>query len=61
MKKTMQCISLALAGVVSVGLFAACGQEKEKKAASYVSVDVNPSVSFVLDEEDKVLSVIAEN
>ena len=61
MKKTMQRISLALAGVVSVGLFAACGQEKEKKAASYVSVDVNPSVSFVLDEEDKVLSVIAEN
>ena len=63
MKKTLKTVSIALAGVMTAGLFAACGEtgEKEKTAASYVSVDVNPSVSFVLDKEDKVLSVIAEN
>lgn len=63
MKKSFKFLSIALAGVMTSGLFAACGQQEnaEKTAASYVSVDVNPSVSFVLDEDDKVLSVIAEN
>lgn len=63
MKKSWKRVSIALAGVMTAGLFAACGEtgETEKTAASYLSVDVNPSVSFVLDEEDKVLSVIAEN
>lgn len=62
MKKTFRYLSIALAGVLAGGLLSACGeQEKEKKATGYVSVDVNPSVSFVLDEDQKVLSVIAEN
>ncbi len=63
MKKSFKSVSIALAGVMTAGLFAACGEPEktEKTAASYVSVDVNPSVSFVLDKEDKVLSVIAEN
>lgn len=63
MKKSFKTISIALAGMMTAGLFAACGEPEkaEKTAASLVCVDVNPSVSFVLDEEDKVLSVIAEN
>ncbi|MFQ7078170.1 MAG: hypothetical protein ACLRSW_09680 [Christensenellaceae bacterium] len=31
------------------------------KAVSYVGIDVNPSVSLVLDKNDKVLSVLADN
>ena len=59
-------ISLALCGVLTAGLcvgIAGCKDDKteQKKAESLVSIDVNPSVSLVLDGDNKVLSVIAEN
>ncbi|MBQ2740713.1 MAG: hypothetical protein IJF39_03725 [Clostridia bacterium] len=57
-------ISLALGGVLTTGLctgLIACKPTEEAKAESLVSIDVNPSVSLVLDGENKVLSVIAEN
>jgi hypothetical protein len=57
-------ISLALSGVLMAGLGAglvACKPAEEAKAESLVSIDVNPSVSLLLDGENKVLSVVAEN
>ncbi len=60
-------ISLALCGVLTAGLcvgIAGCNNDdktEQKKAESLVSIDVNPSVSLVLDGDNKVLSVIAEN
>ena len=57
-------IALALGGVLTAGLGAglvACKPTEEAKAESLVSIDVNPSVSLLLDGENKVLSVIAEN
>ena len=61
-KKT---VSLTLCGVLAAGLCAgltACNPPAEEaKAESMVSIDVNPSVSLVLDGENKVISVIAEN
>lgn len=53
-------ISIALTGALASTAFVACQPEKTS-AESMVSIDVNPSVSLVLDQNDKVLSVIAEN
>ncbi|MBQ8374193.1 MAG: hypothetical protein IJX98_01295 [Clostridia bacterium] len=63
MKKNItKILSIALSGVMLSGLLAACAPETEEASAeSFVSIDVNPSVSLVLDENEKVLSVIAEN
>lgn len=63
-KNVKKMISLALSGVLVAGLGAglvACKPTEKAKAESLVSIDVNPSVSLLLDGENKVLSVIAEN
>ena len=61
MKKTWkQWICIALTGTVVSTAFAGCNPE-QASAESMVSIDINPSVSLVLDQNDKVLSVIAEN
>ena len=61
MKKTWkQWICIALTGALVSTAFAGCNPE-QASAESMVSIDVNPSVSLVLDQNDKVLSVIAEN
>lgn len=64
MKKTIGkivacCLSAAMAG--AVGLAAVGCASGEDAAVSYVSVDVNPSLSLALDARGKVLSVYAEN
>ncbi|MBQ4269687.1 MAG: hypothetical protein IJB97_08580 [Clostridia bacterium] len=62
MKKTiMKGMAVCLSTVFLAG-FAACGGEKAKaKGVSYVGIDVNPSISLVLDENNVVLSVTADN
>ncbi len=64
MKKSLiRTIALTSALALTLPLFAACG-DKDPEAiqpASHVSVDINPSLSFSLDEENKVLSVHASN
>ena len=48
--------------VAMIFSFAACGDtQKQAEAVSYVGIDVNPSVTLVLDKNDKVLSVLADN
>ncbi|MCD8372621.1 MAG: hypothetical protein LUD27_04905 [Clostridia bacterium] len=51
------CVVLAMAG----SLASACDTSTKDEAVSYVSVDVNPSISLSLDKNDKVLSVYAAN
>ncbi|MBQ7879571.1 MAG: hypothetical protein IJ317_02870, partial [Clostridia bacterium] len=62
MKKIiMKGMAVCLSTVFLAG-FAACGGETdEAKGVSYVGIDVNPSISLVLDEKNVVLSVTADN
>ena len=61
--KLSKILAASLSGAMVVSLAAACGNggKDEGKAVSYVGIDVNPSVSLVLDKNDKVLSVLADN
>ncbi len=61
--KFSKILAASLSGAMVVSLAAACGNggKDEGKAVSYVGIDVNPSVSLVLDKNDKVLSVLADN
>lgn len=61
MKKTIRYSAAALSALMTLSLFGACGSKDETGAVSYVGIDVNPSVSLLLDKNDKVLSVVAEN
>lgn len=59
--KLSKILAASLSGAMVVSLAAACGNggKDEVKAVSYVGIDVNPSVSLVLDKNDTVLSVLA--
>lgn len=63
MKNLSRYLAAGLSGVLLVSLGTACGKDSAKAgdAVSYVGIDVNPSVSLVLDKDNKVLSVVAEN
>lgn len=63
MKKTLlKTIALTSALAMALPLFAGCKKEENKiNAASYVAIDINPSISLTLDEENKVISVHASN
>ena len=61
MKKTIRYSAAALSALMTLSLFGACGSKDETGAVSYVGIDVNPSVSLLLDKNDKVVSVVAEN
>lgn len=67
-KKLRSALSLlcALTMGTSVGMFAACGGNENtgndaKAIASYVSLDINPSIELTVDSENKVLSVYGGN
>ena len=62
MKRFTKLMAVLMAGGMFVSL-SACGGEKEAKAAgvSYVGIDVNPSITLVLDKNEKVVSVTLEN
>ena len=61
MKKYVKVLAPAMAAALTLPLFAACGKDGEAKAETYVGIDVNPSLSLVLDGDGKVLSVLADN
>lgn len=63
MKNLSRYLAAGLSGVLLVSLGTSCGKTSAKagEAVSYVGIDVNPSVSLVLDKDNKVLSVVAEN
>lgn len=52
-------------GVLCAAVFAfsavGCGEGDEGKAATFVSLDVNPSVELTVDGKNKVVSVYGEN
>lgn len=62
MKKKITAVSAILcAGVMTVSLAACNPGGKEAEAASFVSLDINPSIELTLDKNDKVLSVYGGN
>lgn len=62
-KQLLKLLALTSAVVIAFPLFASCSKDEEPqvKAVSHVSLDINPSLSFSLDEENKVISVHASN
>lgn len=62
MKKKILAIAVACLLVVTgvIALFA-CGKDNTAAAATRMTVDINPSVEFLLDKDNKVISVTALN
>lgn len=60
MKKTIVAMLIVVMVVGIVFSFGAC-QGKDPVATSYVSMDINPSVELVLDQNDNVISYSCEN
>ena len=62
MKTYGKIMSLVLATVMCFGIvsFAGCSG-KTAEAQSYMTVDINPSVEFTLDKDNKIVSVTALN
>lgn len=65
MKKTVKLFSIILAVVLCLPVLASCstGIEKKEKndSLSRMTIDINPSVEFILDKENKVVSATALN
>ena len=63
MKRKIVSLLLVVAMALSVVAFTACSnpQKDEPKSYSRVTVDVNPSVEFMVDTENKVVAVTALN
>lgn len=60
MKKTIVAVLIAVLLVGVVFSFAGC-KDKTQVATSYVSMDINPSVELVLDQNNNVISYKCEN
>lgn len=64
MKKSIVSVASIFLSLVTAASFTAGCKPKDddaQKAKSYLSIDINPSLSLVLDQNDHVMSVIAEN
>ena len=62
MKKFLfKTLALSSALALALPLFAGCTKEQEVNAVSHVAIDINPSLSLSLDEDNKVLTVHASN
>ncbi|MDE6372242.1 MAG: hypothetical protein K2L61_01715, partial [Clostridia bacterium] len=63
MKKTVAIIMVLAMVIGAVACFAGCDVSKDKEpvATSYVSMDINPSIRFVLDKDQKIMSYSCEN
>ena len=60
MKKMLKCLlSIMLVFFLMIALVAC--KEKEKGELSRVTIDINPSIEMMVDEDQKVLSVSALN
>ncbi len=63
MKTYGKIMSLVLATVMCFGIvsFAGCSDNTKAEAKSYMTVDINPSIEFTLDKDNKIVSVTALN
>lgn len=61
MKKISAIIAIVLTAALICTAFVGCNQEGKEDGKTYVSVDINPSVNMVIDEEGNVESVEAAN
>ena len=63
MKKAVAILVVLIMIVGAVACFAGCDYKgvKAPVATSYVSIDINPSMTFVLNEYNKITSYICEN
>lgn len=63
MKTYGKIMSLVLATVMCFGIvsFAGCSDNSKAEATSYMTVDINPSIEFTLDKDNKIVSVTALN
>lgn len=62
MKKRIVCLSMALIMLLSSLVLVSCGNsEPEEGTVTRMTVDINPSVEFMVDDENKVVSVTALN
>ena len=63
MKTYGKIMSLVLTTVMCFGIvsFAGCSDNSKAEATSYMTVDINPSIEFTLDKDNKIVSVTALN
>lgn len=62
MKKRIVCLSMAIIMLLSSLILVSCGNaEPEEGTVTRMTVDINPSVEFMVDDEDRVVSVTALN
>lgn len=61
MKKLGAVIAIVLTAALICTAFVGCNQDGNTDGKTYVSVDINPSVNMVIDEDGKVESVEAAN
>ena len=62
MKKRIICLSMAILLLLTSMVLVSCGNaEPEEGSVTRMTVDINPSVEFMVDDENKVVSVTALN
>lgn len=61
MKKSMKVLTLMLAVLLCLPLLFSCGETKKDDKVSRMTVDINPSVEFIVDSENKVVTATALN
>ena len=63
MKKRIFCLLTAVCMIVSLLAFSSCGKDiaPEEGTVTRITVDINPSVEFIVDDQNKIVSVTALN
>lgn len=61
MKKRLFCLILAVLMLASSFTFVSCQSKPDEGTYTRMTVDINPSVEFMVDDENKVVSVTALN
>ena len=61
MKKSMKVIALTLTVLLCLPLLFSCGKTKKDDKVSRMTVDINPSVEFIVDSDNKVVTATALN
>ncbi|MBQ8849164.1 MAG: hypothetical protein IJ011_02380 [Clostridia bacterium] len=62
MKKRIVCLTLTIMMLLSSLVLVSCGNaEPEEGTVTRITVDINPSVEFMVDDENKIISVTALN
>ena len=61
MKKSFISILLLFALILSCAPFTSCSAQPEEGSVTRMTVDINPSVEFMIDDQNKVISVTALN